>query len=110
MHLISGLTHEEAGRICMDQCRAMCCRGPQCLRLTAAEVAAFKKHAASLGVALQVIESPDGGGVVGFLDHSGEHCPMLDDPTSTCRIYSDRPLRCLEFPDNPRPGCAISSG
>jgi Fe-S-cluster containining protein len=110
MHLISGLSLEDAGRICMHQCRAMCCRGPQCLRLTSAEVAAFRNHAVSLGVPLHVIESPDGAGVVRFLDHSGEHCPMLDDPTSTCRIYPNRPSRCVEFPERPRPGCAISGG
>lgn len=110
MHLVSGLSLEEASHVCMHQCRAMCCRGPQCLRLTPAEVASFKGHAADLGVAIHILESPEGAGIVRFLDHPGEHCPMLDDLTSVCRIYSSRPSPCREFPEKLRPGCAISGG
>ena len=110
MYSISGLTPEEAGRICMHQCRAMCCRGPLYLRLTAGEVATFRDHATGLGVELHLIEAPDGSGAIRFLDHAGEHCPMLDDATSSCRIYPDRPSRCREFPEKTRPGCAISGG
>lgn len=109
MHLTSGLSLEEANRICMQQCRAMCCRGPQYLRLTSDEAAALERHAARLGVELHLVEDPDGA-AVRFLDHPGEHCPMLDGASSACRIYPDRPLRCREFPDKPRPGCAISGG
>jgi Fe-S-cluster containining protein len=104
----AGLTPEAASRICMDQCRAMCCRGPLILRLTFREVLAFKRHSAALGVALRITEAADGGGWVRFSDHAGEHCPMLDDATSACRIYQDRPQRCRDFPDRPTPGCAIS--
>ena len=43
------LTPEEASRICMDQCRAMCCRGPLILRLEADEVAVFHREAVHLG-------------------------------------------------------------
>jgi Fe-S-cluster containining protein len=110
MHLIGGLSRQEAARICMDQCRAMCCRGPQYLGLTSAVVAAFRDRAARLGVSLQLIEAPDGSGAIRFLDHPGERCPMLDGATSACRIYPDRPSRCREFPDRPRRGCAISGG
>jgi Fe-S-cluster containining protein len=110
VHLTSGLTLEEAGRICMLQCKAMCCRGPQYLRLSSAEVPAFKGQATRLDVALHLIEAADGSGAVRFLDHDGEHCPMLDDATSACRIYPDRPSRCREFPEKPRPGCVISGG
>ncbi|WP_420843089.1 YkgJ family cysteine cluster protein [Geothrix terrae] len=94
----------------MHHCRAMCCRGPQCLRLTSAEVAALRNQAVHLGVAIHIIESPDGAGIVRFLDHPGEHCPMLDHSTSACRIYSSRPSPCREFPEKLRPGCAISGG
>lgn len=110
MHLASGLTLEEASRICMGQCKAMCCRGPQYLRLSADEVAAFRRHAAALGVDAKVVEAADGSGAVRFPDHPGDRCPMLDGATSACRIYAERPSRCREFPDRERPGCAISGG
>jgi Fe-S-cluster containining protein len=110
MHLTAGLTPEIASRICMHQCKAMCCRGPLYLDLTPQEVVAFKAHAVAFGVALHVNEAADGGGSVGFLEHVGERCPMLDDANSACRIYKDRPERCREFPDRVRPGCAISGG
>ena len=105
-----GLTPEAASHICMNQCRAMCCRGPLILRLSGDEVSAFKRHADSLQVGLIVIQAPDGGGWVRFTDHDGERCPMLDDATSACRIYEDRPQRCRDFPERPTPGCAISGG
>jgi Fe-S-cluster containining protein len=106
--VIAGLTPEAASRICMHQCRAQCCRGPLYLRLTKSEVRAFRARAEALGVELKLTEAADGNGSVGFLEHAGEHCPMLDEATSVCRIYEDRPLRCREFPDKPRPDCAIS--
>ena len=43
------LTPEEASRICMDQCRAMCCRGPLILRLEPDEVAVFHREAVHWG-------------------------------------------------------------
>ncbi len=107
-HQMPGLTPEAASHICMRLCRALCCRGPLILRLTRPEVLAFEGHAATLGVALQITQTPDGGGWVRFSDHAGEHCPMLDDATSACRIYQDRPQRCRDFPERPTPGCAIS--
>lgn len=97
-----------ASRICREQCRARCCRGPQYLRLSAAEVVAFEAHGRSLGVAVIIERNPDGSGALGYLEHPGEHCPMLDDASSTCRIYAQRPERCRAFPEGPRPGCAIS--
>lgn len=109
-HLMPGLTPQAASHICMHQCRAMCCRGPLILRLSSQEVPAFQAHAAALGVALHITQSPDGGGWVRFSDHPGNHCPMLDDSTSACRIYHDRPQRCRDFPERPTPGCAISGG
>jgi Fe-S-cluster containining protein len=78
------------------------------LRLSPDEVPAFTRQAEALGVPLHLIRAPDGSGAVRFPDHTGEHCPMLDDATSACRIYADRPSRCREFPEKPRPGCAIS--
>jgi Fe-S-cluster containining protein len=73
-------------------------------------VLSFRAHAAELGVELNLREADDGSGAVAFLEHTGECCPMLDDATSVCRIYADRPHRCREFPDKPRAGCAISGG
>ena len=109
-HLIPGLTAQDASRICMDQCRAMCCRGPLILRLEKDEVTFFEGSAERLGVELTVTAAPDGSRIVRFSDHPGERCPMLDDATSACRVYEDRPKRCREFPEKYIPGCAISGG
>jgi Fe-S-cluster containining protein len=108
VHLATGLTPEDASRICQHECRAQCCRGPLYLRLTAPEVRRFRARAAALGVELKLTEAADGTGSVVFLEHAGERCPMLDDSTSACRIYDDRPEPCRAFPDRPRRGCAIS--
>lgn len=102
------LTPAEASRICMDECRAMCCRGPLILRLAPEEIAGFRRSAEDLGTTADVIPAPDGGGNVLFLDHPGECCPMLDQTTFGCRIYDRRPRVCREFPRKPEPGCAIS--
>lgn len=109
-HLIAGLSAEAASHICMNQCKAMCCRGSLVLRLTSGEVPAFKGHAATLGIVVLMTQTSDGGGWVRFSEHPGEHCPMLDDSSSTCRIYEDRPQRCRDFPQILTPGCAISGG
>ena len=109
MYLLPGLTEETASRICRLGCRAQCGRGPQFLALSPDEAQSFAKHAADLGVSARIREVPGGGGQLRFLEHAGEHCPMLDEVTSACRIYADRPSRCREFPEKPRPGCAISS-
>ena len=108
LHVMAGLTGPAASGICMSQCKAMCCRGALILQLTPDEVDGFKEQASKLGVEAQVAESADGGGWVRFADHPGEHCPMLDNATSACRIYQDRPRRCREFPEKLTPGCAIS--
>ena len=102
------LTPEAASRICMDQCRAMCCRGPLILRLGPGEIAEFYRAADSLGVTATIKPTSDGGGNLLFLDHPGECCPMLDQATFACRIYDQRPRVCREFPRKPEPGCAIS--
>ena len=102
------LTPEEASRICMDQCRAMCCRGPLILRLEPEEVAVFHREAVHLGTTADISPAADGGGDLLFLDHPGECCPMLDQATFACRIYEQRPRVCREFPRRPEPGCAIS--
>lgn len=109
-HLMEGLTQEAASRICMDQCRAMCCRGPLVLRLEPDEVRGFERRAHDLDVDLVLGRAADGGGLVRFTDHTGESCPMLDRATFACRIYEHRPQRCREFPDRLTPGCAISGG
>ncbi len=109
-HIVPGLTAEAASRICIDRCKAMCCRGPLILRLAAGEVQAFRERAAALGVDASITTTPDGGGWVRFSEHQGERCPMLDSAASTCRIYEDRPQRCRDFPVDLTPGCAISGG
>jgi Fe-S-cluster containining protein len=103
------LTPQAASHICMHECRSLCCRGPLYLRLWPSESRAFRNHAQALGVELDVVDAPDGSGTVSFLEHPGERCPMLDPVTSACRIYEDRPQRCRDFPDAPRPDCAIST-
>jgi Fe-S-cluster containining protein len=102
------LAPAEASRICMDECRAMCCRGPLILRLAPDEVAGFYRAADRLEVTATITRTSDGGGNVLFLDHAGEACPMLDRTTFACRIYEERPKVCREFPRKPEPGCAIS--
>ena len=109
-HIIAGLTPEAASDICMNQCRAMCCRGSLILNLSAAEIPAFEAQAADLGVAATVTRTPSGEGWVRFSEHEGGRCPMLEDSTSRCRIYEDRPQRCRDFPETLTPGCAISGG
>ena len=109
-HIIAGLTPEAASDICMNRCKAMCCRGSLILVLSAAEVPSFEEQAAALGAAATITRTPSGEGWVRFSDHEGEHCPMLDDSTSRCRIYEDRPQRCRDFPETLTPGCAISGG
>ena len=88
---------EEASRICMDQCRAMCCRGPLILRLEPDEVAVFHREAVHLGTTADISPAADGGGNLLFLDHPGECCPMLDQATFACRIYEQRPRVCGSF-------------
>ena len=102
------LTPEAATDICMNQCRAMCCRGPLILRLSGDESSRFEEQAMALGLTVKVDAAPGGGGWVKFAEHTGERCPMLEDITSACRIYQDRPQRCRIFPERPTPGCAIS--
>jgi Fe-S-cluster containining protein len=92
----------------MRRCRAGCCRGPLFLPLTAAEAESFRSHASRLGVVLRISNAAEGAFAVRFSDHQGEHCPMLDDASSACRIYADRPQRCREFPGQLRPDCELS--
>ena len=94
--------------ICMNQCRAMCCRGPWVLTLSKEEVTVLEVYADDFGVKLVVGEAADGGGLVRFSDHSGDRCPMLDPSSFACRIYEERPQRCRDFPERQIPGCAIS--
>lgn len=102
------LPPEAASDICMNQCRAGCCRGPLILRLSGAEAATLKRRAEGLGVDLQPGLSGGSGGWLKFAEYPGELCPMLDPATFACRIYDDRPQRCREFPERLTPGCALS--
>ena len=109
-YLKPGLNLEQASHICMNVCRAMCCRGALVLELAPGEVSEFADAAEELGVTAQIGERMNGGGLVKFADHEGERCPMLDPDTLECRIYAQRPERCREFPEKPTPGCPISGG
>ena len=108
--LAEGLTPEQASAICMEQCRAMCCRGPLILELAAEEAEDFRSRAAALGAEVDFLPLAQGRAGVRFSDYPGECCPMLDRETFACRIYRDRPERCRQFPERLTPGCAISGG
>ena len=109
-HLLPGLSPKEASRICMESCRAMCCRGPLLLELDSAEILLFQREAIRLGIKVEVQEGQGAGGWLKFADHDGDRCPMLDPTSWGCRIYETRPRRCREFPEQLTPGCAISGG
>ena len=83
---MTGLTAPAASGICMNHCKAMCCRGSLILELTPNDIDSFKGHASEFGVEVEVAGSPDRGGWARFADHQGKHCPMLDDATSACRV------------------------
>jgi Fe-S-cluster containining protein len=102
------LTAKAASHICMVQCQAMCCRGPLILQLTDKEVSVFRTQARILDLKLVVTRGHDGSSLLRFSDHAGDHCPMLEDPSSSCRIYEERPERCRAFPEKVMAGCAIS--
>ncbi|MFQ6026600.1 MAG: YkgJ family cysteine cluster protein [Dehalococcoidia bacterium] len=102
------LTPEAASDICMNQCRAGCCRGPLILRLSQAEAATLKQQALQLGIDLKSGFPSNTGGWLKFSDYPGERCPMLDPITFACHIYADRPQRCRDFPERLTPGCALS--
>ena len=105
-----GLTLDDASHICMQECRAMCCRGPLVLDLGPEEVGNFLEYAEELGIEAQVTVGAGEKGWLKFADHEGEKCPMLDPDSLACRIYTARPRRCREFPEKLTPGCLISGG
>ncbi len=109
-YLRAGLDPAAASQICMNQCRAKCCRGAWILSLGQAETQVFQAKAEELGVEALVRPAADGGGWIRFSEHPGERCPMLDPATFACRIYESRPQRCRSFPERMTPGCAISGG
>ncbi len=106
--LKGGLSPEFASHVCMNYCRAMCCRGALVLSLSDGEADDFQGCADELGVAVSMVRKDGGGAWVRFSDHEGERCPMLDPGTFKCRIYERRPQRCRDFPEKPTPGCPIS--
>ncbi len=109
-YLRPGLSLAAASQICMNQCRAKCCRGAWILSLSQPEAQVFRAKAEELGVEALVRPAEEGGGWIRFSDHPGERCPMLDPTTFACRIYESRPQRCQSFPERMTPGCAISGG
>lgn len=109
-YLRAGLSPAAASQICMNQCRAKCCRGAWILSLSQPEAQVFRAKAEELGVEALVRPAEEGGGWIRFSDHPGERCPMLDPATFACRIYGSRPQRCRSFPERMTPGCAISGG
>ena len=103
-----GITPEFASHVCMNYCRAMCCRGALVLSLSESEAGSFQERGDELGATVVLTRRDGGGAWVRFSDHEGERCPMLDPKTFRCRIYDDRPQRCWDFPEKPTPGCPIS--
>ena len=97
------LTPEEASRICMDQCRAMCCRGPLILRLEPDEVAAFHCEAVHLGTTADI--SPAAAGAIRWASPRssslryrlawGWSCSTPSNPSSAYRrlVRNNRALR-----------------
>ena len=108
--LAYGLTYAKASDICLNRCKAMCCRGELVLELKPEEISQFMAMASNIGVRANIVEQDSGVGWIFFADHPNQHCPMLDDQTSQCRIYENRPQRCRDFPERKVPGCEISGG
>ena len=106
--ILNGLSLTGKNRICIEQCKASCCRDPYILVLEADEVKSFQSVAVDMGLDLKIQAMVDGSAWVKFSDHLNQSCPMLDSGTSICRIYNNRPSRCRLFPGKPIPGCAIS--
>ena len=100
----------EVSNICINQCKAMCCRGPIVLTLSNDEFEEFERNSGKLNLDLKPIHKNDGTIVIKFLDQMGGHCPMLDPDTSMCMIYQNRPNVCRDFPTKYTPGCPISGG
>lgn len=100
----------EVTNICINQCKAMCCRGPFILSLANYEFKEFERYSKELDRDLKPIYKDDGTVGIRFLDHIGGNCPMLNSDTSTCGIYQNRPKVCRDFPTKYTPGCLISGG
>ena len=109
-HIKVGLSTKEASDICINKCKALCCRDPYILTLLSNEIDSFTVMANNLGISLDIEISAAGEGWVRFSDYSEQSCPMLDSANSICRIYDNRPKRCRDFPDAVIPGCEISGG
>ena len=99
---------DDDNKICINKCKAMCCRGPLVLQLTVVEHKFLKNIGKQLQLPVVSSATIDGDYILKFLDHPGFHCAMLDSETSMCRIYEDRPKVCREFPLKVTPGCLIS--
>ena len=70
-YLMPGLTGEIASRICMTECKAMCCRGPLILELTEAEIEDFEERAAPI---LPEKRAEEGGSGSPITTASGARC------------------------------------
>ena len=98
---------EELSRICSEMCGAKCCRTTN-IALRAVEVETLNRLAQEkdMGVALR---RDANGAYLRSEDQQGKQCPFLEDPTSRCSIYEERPNACRSFPDGPElDGCLLS--
>jgi Fe-S-cluster containining protein len=109
-HIKVELSTKDASDICMNKCKALCCRDPYILTLLTGEIDSFRTEANNLGISLDIEMSANGEGWVRFSEYEEQSCPMLDSANSICKIYDNRPMRCRDFPDSIIPGCEISGG
>ena len=88
--------------LCVEQCRAACCRAPGSLVLSEREA---QRLAMRVPGALTLYHEGGNRHRLNFSDHGGQ-CPALNDD-STCRVYADRPVACHHYPSMPDPRCAV---
>jgi Fe-S-cluster containining protein len=92
--------------LCVEQCRAACCRAPGSIELDGWELDSLRGSTPQTLIVYAELETPQVQRYrLNFSDHGGQ-CPMLADD-ATCRIYVNRPACCHAFPSQPDPRCAV---
>lgn len=90
--------------LCANQCHARCCRAPGYLKLTEREA---ERMARLAPLPITVFRVPGEDRLTMHFSENGGMCPLLDDATSTCTWYGNRPVACARFPEQPNPGCLV---
>ena len=91
--------------LCVERCRAACCRAPGSVVLSHHEA---NRMALRSPTPLHLYDEGGNRLRLNFSDHDG-HCPMLE-ADARCRIYSDRPVACHRYPSQPELRCAVWPG